>query len=30
MAGPVLREHLGPLATMLAPNITEAEALWGV
>jgi hydroxymethylpyrimidine/phosphomethylpyrimidine kinase len=28
-AGAALRDHLAPLATMLTPNITEAEALWG-
>jgi hydroxymethylpyrimidine/phosphomethylpyrimidine kinase len=27
--GAALKEHLAPLATMLTPNITEAEALWG-
>lgn len=27
--GAALRDHLAPLATMLTPNITEAEALWG-
>jgi hydroxymethylpyrimidine/phosphomethylpyrimidine kinase len=27
--GAALRDHLAPLAMMLTPNITEAEALWG-
>lgn len=27
--GEALRDHLAPLATMLTPNITDAEALWG-
>lgn len=27
--GAALRDHLAPLATMLTPNLTEAEELWG-
>lgn len=27
--GAATKQHLAPLATMLTPNITEAEALWG-